>query len=619
MQAHLFRGVAAACLAAGASIIELCAAQPLALHPDNHHYFLWRGQPTVLITSGEHYGAVLNLDFDYRKYLDALARDKLNLTRTFAGGAYVEPQGAFGIARNTLAPAPGRFLCPFARSGEPGYAGGGNKFDLTRWDDAFFKRFRDFVAHAGRRGVVVEVNLFCPMYEETQWKVSPFSTNNNVNGLGRIARTSVYTLDRHSGLLEVQERMTRKFVEELKEFDNVYYEICNEAYFGGVTLAWQHRIADIIRETELKFPARQRHLISQNIANNSAKVEKPHPAVSIFNFHYAAPPDAVEMNWHLNRVIGDNETGFRGTNDAPYRMEGWDFILAGGGLYNNLDYSFVAGQEDGTYVYPASQPGGGNPVFRRQMRVLRDFIHDLNFLRMKPDNSVIKGGVPVTLTARAMVEPARAYAVYLRPSVVTQFSVRWTGQIEAPESGEYTFHTYSNDGVRLWVGGHKVIDNWTEHGETEDTGRIKLEAGKRADLKLEYFYNGGPSVMKLLWSRKDVKKEPVPSAALWVPDGGAHGLRGEYFQGTKFEAPGPVRTDPQVNFAWGSKSPFKEAKAAPMRALELELPAGNYRAEWIDPPTGRLLKQERFKHAGGVKPIEAPAFSEDAALRVRQN
>ena len=43
------------------------AGQPIQLHPENPHYFLWRGQPTVLITSGEHYGAVLNADFDYAK------------------------------------------------------------------------------------------------------------------------------------------------------------------------------------------------------------------------------------------------------------------------------------------------------------------------------------------------------------------------------------------------------------------------------------------------------------------------------------------------------------------------------------------------------------------------
>jgi hypothetical protein len=90
-------------------------AEPLALHPENPHYFLFRGKPAVLVTSGEHYGAVLNLDFDYGKYLDALAADGLNLTRTFSG-SYVEPIGAFGIAENTLAPQPGRFLAPWARS-----------------------------------------------------------------------------------------------------------------------------------------------------------------------------------------------------------------------------------------------------------------------------------------------------------------------------------------------------------------------------------------------------------------------------------------------------------------------------------------------------------------------
>src|SRR5438034_11217310 len=102
-------------------VVALAAAENnkcLQLHPRNPHYFLFRGQPTVLITSGEHYGAVLNLDFDYVKYLDTLARDGLNLTRTFSG-AYVEPLGAFNIASNTLAPAAGRFICPWARSETP--------------------------------------------------------------------------------------------------------------------------------------------------------------------------------------------------------------------------------------------------------------------------------------------------------------------------------------------------------------------------------------------------------------------------------------------------------------------------------------------------------------------
>src|SRR6266480_95285 len=269
-------------------------SKPLELHPDNPPYFLFRGRPTVLITSGEHYGAVLNLDFNYGKYLDALGKDRLNLTRTFSG-AYVEPAGAFNIASNTLSPAFHRFICPWARSETPGYPNGGNKFDLTKWDAAYFKRLKDFVAQAARRGVVVEMNLFCPMYEESQWRLSPQNAANNINGIGGIARTNVYTLDKSDGLLAVQEALVRKVVTELNEFDNVYYEICNEPYFGGVTLEWQHRVADLIVDTEKEVGSAPHvggyHLISQNIANNKAKVENPHPAVSILNFHYASPPD----------------------------------------------------------------------------------------------------------------------------------------------------------------------------------------------------------------------------------------------------------------------------------------------------------------------------------------
>ncbi len=93
------------CLAFLLATCGFADAAPLSLHPENPHYFLFRDKPAVLITSAEHYGAVLNLDFDYVKYLDTLAADGLNLTRIFSG-AYVEPQGAFNIEKNTLAPAP---------------------------------------------------------------------------------------------------------------------------------------------------------------------------------------------------------------------------------------------------------------------------------------------------------------------------------------------------------------------------------------------------------------------------------------------------------------------------------------------------------------------------------
>jgi hypothetical protein len=169
-----------------------------------------------------------------------------------------------------LAPLGGRFLCPWARSEQPGYANGGNKFDLTKWDKAYLKRLKAFMSEARRHGVIVELDLFCPFYEESMWALSPMNAANNIHGVGAIARTNVYTLDHSEGLLPVQESMVRKIVSELKGFDNLYYEICNEPYFGGVTLDWQRHIAETIVGVESRFG--HHHLISQNIANDKALV-----------------------------------------------------------------------------------------------------------------------------------------------------------------------------------------------------------------------------------------------------------------------------------------------------------------------------------------------------------
>ena len=398
----------------------LCAAasEPIRLHPENPHYFLWRDKPTILITSTEHYGAVLNRAFDYKRYLATLQADGLNLTRTFSG-AYCEPVGAFKIEHNTLAPAQGDLLCPWARSGSPGYANGGNKFDLTQWDPQYFQRLTGFVAEAGRRGIVVEMVLFCPFYEDSMWQLSPMNSANNVNEIGRLPRTDVYTL-KEKALLAVHEAMVQRVVEALKDFDNVYYEICNEPYFGGVTLEWQNHIAETIVKVESGFAAK--HLIAQNIANGSQKIENPNPHVSIFNFHYAKPPVAVMQNYALNKVIGDDETGFAGDERVkPYRLEGWDFIVGGGAVYDNLDYSFTAGHEDGTAEIDA--PGGGGPQFRKQMQILATFMQGFDFLRMRPENSVIQGDLPKGVTVRALGQSGQAYAIYVNGNSLTSLSV----------------------------------------------------------------------------------------------------------------------------------------------------------------------------------------------------
>jgi len=389
--------------------------KPISLHPDNSHYLLFRGKPTILITSGEHYGAVLNLDFDYVTYLDELKSHGLNLTRTFSG-TYREVPSSFGITDNTLAPK--RYCSPWLRSSTPG-AVDGDKFDLTKWNDSYFNRLRDFVLQASGRGVVVEFVLFCPFYDDNLWNVNPMKYTNNINNIGDCPRTEVYTL-KHQDLLKIHDAFVRKAVAELNSFDNLYFEICNEPYFGGVTEDWQAHIAQTIADAEKNLP--NKHLIAQNIANGVKKIDKPNSIVSIFNFHYAVPPDTVAQNYHLNKVIADDETGFRGKDDVTYRTEGWGFIIAGGAVYSSLDYSFTPAHPAGT-LRDYKSPGGGSSELRDQLGILLRFMESFDFLRMSPNNNPIKGGwitaplggtpAQANATVRVLAESGKAYAIYI--------------------------------------------------------------------------------------------------------------------------------------------------------------------------------------------------------------
>ena len=385
---------------------------PISLHPENPHYFLFRGQPTILIGSTEHYGAVLNLDFDYVDYLDELAAADLNVTRTFSG-IYSEPAGAFGISENTLAPAKGKLICPWARSNEPGYANGGNKFDLNKWDPAYFSRLKDFIGEAGKRNIVVELDLFSNFYDTLQWKLSPLYFQNNINRIGNLEDQKEILSLRHPDILEVQEKMVRKIIAELRDLDNLYYEVCNEPYFGDTAALeeWEQHMTSVIAEAEKGFA--RKHLISQNIANGYSKVKEPHPAVSIFNFHYAKPPVTVGMNYGLNKVIGDNETGFNGISDVQYRTEAWDFFVAGGALFNNLDYSFTTNHEKGTFKVEKGQPGGGGISLRLQFKILRQVLSEVNFLKMRPNDSILQYAFAKPSTARALISEGNQYLIYI--------------------------------------------------------------------------------------------------------------------------------------------------------------------------------------------------------------
>jgi hypothetical protein len=461
-------------------LVFACARSypPLALHPENPHYFLFRGKPMVLIGSTEHYGAVLNPDFNYVNYLDELEAKNLNVTRTFSG-IYHEPQGAFGIEKNTLAPAKGKMICPWARSNQPGFLNGGNKFDLTRWDEAYFTRLKDFITEAGKRNIVVELDLFSNFYDTLQWKLCPLYIENNINQIGNITDQKEILSLKHNEIIDIQEKMVKKVVGVLKDFDNLYYEVCNEPYFGDTLAleAWEQHMTGIIADAEKDFPFK--HLISQNIANGAQKIRNANPLISIFNFHYAKPPLTVGMNYGLNKVIGDNETGFNGIEDVNYRTEAWNFMVAGGGLFNNLDYSFTVDHENGSFKVQPKQPGGGGPDLRNQFRILKNVLDEFDLIHMTPDDSIVKIAGN-EFRARVLSWKGKQYLIYVTDE--GQKTALCTILVELP-GGNYTgewIDTKTGERTRITLSEHTGgIASLASPQFSEDIALKIINSGKR--------------------------------------------------------------------------------------------------------------------------------------------
>ena len=85
------------------------------------------------------------------------------------------------------------------------------------------------------------------------------------------------------------------------------------------------------------------------------------------------------------------------------------------------------------------------------------------------------------------------------------FSARWTAEVTLPE-GVYRFITRSDDGIRVWIDGTRIIDNWTVHPEEVNTETIPLDEGTHA-VRVEYFENTGLASVSVDWERVDQGEE----------------------------------------------------------------------------------------------------------------
>jgi hypothetical protein len=159
------------------------------------------------------------------------------------------------------------------------------------------------------------------------------------------------------------------------------------------------------------------------------------------------------------------------------------------------------------------------------------------------------------------------------------FSARWTRNIDLP-AGNYRFRMTVDDGGRLFVNGHTLIDAWKEQAPTTYTGDIYLPGGS-ITVQMEYFERAGNAVAQLSWSRIDAPQQPVTE---W---------RGEYWNNVHLSGtPALVRNDSAINFDWGTGSPAPSVINADRFSARwtrtLNLSAGWYRFTMTVDDGGRL-------------------------------
>ncbi len=578
----------------GASAEMKAQNSPISLHADNNHYFNFRGEPTILITSGEFYSAVQNLDFDYIPYLDELQENGLNYTRIF-NGSYVDglpedlpvmngdnvmiPEGCPFFPDEINAEKTKGLIAPWARSSEPGYAGGGNKFDLDTWDTEYFDRLKDFVEEAGNRGIVVELTFFCGYSQAYYWELSPLNYQNNINDVGKFGGDygpydgngnnigHYYPLTMASeqdGLLTYLEAVVEKTIDELSTYDNVFFEIANEPYYTdagntvinqngehcgnghGVSSEWQAHIAQVVIDKVDALP--DDYLIAQNIdaffetvevissntsPSNVDDFRKIYPEIDIVNFHYAAriplyTTASVDYNYNLNRPIGCDENGGTGYTDEMYRKQAWNYIVAGGAIFNNLDMSYtVDGYEGGQPTNP-SQGFGGSPEYHEQLGILKEVMHNLNFLEMEPHNDLPKsGGIissvsPSGIAVRCLANEGEEYVVYAEGGSVVymtfnlpagSYTAEWINTKERDANGEIIVEktqSFNHSGGSISLGSPnytendialRIINDVVPPGsETGDKAYWKFDEGSgNTTLDHSEYTNNGSLINSPLW------------------------------------------------------------------------------------------------------------------------
>jgi hypothetical protein len=410
----------------------------------NHHFFADGDRPVFLVGGGG-YGAntdrVANNHADLDDYLGHYRSLGLNYTRSFCIDPWSSRHFADALFPWARVPAgSGR-----AGAGVGGSAGGADglpRFDLDRWDDAWWGRLRYFLTRARDLGIYVQLCVFdhCGLQGgldgysglPERWRRHPFNPDNHVNGLdlprsdGR-GRPAFYDLGNRR-LIGYQERFFARLLAETAPLGNVNYQICNE-YAGP--WSWTAHWAAFCRRWE----AEHRHAVLVGCADHRPENEGErldHTGVDFVDIHGARYRskgssadyhDALARLWSRSRTLTMDECSWWLVRDGAVEpdatvrraaREFWGMALGGAAAAQHKEREECAG--------PACPRGYGDPIngHRFDDRLETRLGHLCRFMNgggapiwgdMAPMDGVIRG-LPPGVGGYCLAAPAGAL-VYL--------------------------------------------------------------------------------------------------------------------------------------------------------------------------------------------------------------
>jgi hypothetical protein len=388
-------------------------APPLRIDPDCPHYFRQPDGKLVVLIGDYTWGTFSDVDYDYAALFDQLKVNGLKFARVWLWwgcGQFPPPDNKPHVE-------------PFLRPG-PGIANDGRpKYDLTRFNPAFFRRLRDLCEAARQRGLFLQlITMDAWMLKHPHlWKLHAFQRDNNINGVDGDPRNTGTGTDGQQGfcslgnpkVLRFQEAYLRKIVVTVHDSKNVLIEIANENYYSA---AWERQLCEFIREQE-HTQAQPHLLMPLDLLSHSSVVQKWDPRAihaALLGKRALRQPLIFDSDWTIN------------PKDDEVRQAMWTAVLSGG-HFNYMDDSLDFGAK------PAPDK---RAALHRQIRHLAAFVQPLKLWEMQPDDAAVKSGY-----AFAIASTNRLAAYLPHGGAVTLDLAKFTGALQArwfdPRGGSF--------------------------------------------------------------------------------------------------------------------------------------------------------------------------------------